>query len=367
MARSDDNAEAGPCSVRGRRLPAQVMRLALVSSAACLVSCGGDSQPPPVVDGDVGPAWWQPKVGEAKNWDIQLGAPIDVSEPRTMYDLDLWALVPSPTMIDYGDGDPVAVPAGALAGTIAQLHARTPPTIVICHLDTGALDLSLPDARKFRGYKADPTQIPDNPDAMPAPAVAGKPEDGSVIGWRLGAPARRWLDITEASRSKWIDIMFKRFDLAAQIGCDGVDPGFNQAAEFMSGFSPGGLESISWYAEVAKQGHARGLSTGMKNGYTLSGQTDAEADKFDWLMVERCGEENNCDFTRPFINLQKAVFAIDYDHVELCPDPPAPCPPLPPQSSDVVCPQQKTQNQVTLDGIYKDVALTSKVRTQCNP
>jgi len=300
-------------------------------------------------DADPGPQWWQPKVGEAKNWDIQLNAPIDVSAPRVMYDLDLWALVPSPATLDYGDGDPVIVPAGKLAGTIAQLHARTPSTIVICHVDTGILDLTLPDARKFPGYNANPTMIPD----QTAPAA------GSVIGWHVGLSMRRWLDIREASRTRLVPIIFKRFDLAKQIGCDGVEPDFNLAAEFSSftGFAPTAFDSYSWYAEIAKQGHDRMLSTGMKNGHSLLGQPDMEADKFDWLMVERCAEDSslNCDNARPFINLQKAVLAIDYDHDF----------DNMPQSPDLMCGREK--QAMIADGIVKDAELTSKVRTQCVP
>lgn len=265
-----------------------------------------------------------------------------------MYDLDLWALVPLSAMIDYGDGKPVMVPAGALAGTIAQLHARTPSTIVICHVETGVLDLSLPDASKFPGYNADPAMIPDQT----------TPASGSVIGWHVGTSAKRWLDIREASRATLVPIMFKRFELAKQIGCDGVEPDRNLAGEFsaFTGFAITTPDSYSWFAEIATQGHARKLSTGMKNGHTLSGQTDMEADKFDWLMVERCGEVPDCDLTRPFINLQKAVLAIDYDH-DLTTGAP--------QASEVVCPQQALA--MIADGIYKDAGLTSKVRTQCVP
>jgi hypothetical protein len=325
--------------------------VALAVLASGLAACGGGSSNPAVdasPDAPGPPPWWQPKVGEAKNWDIQLGAPIDVSAPRVMYDLDLWALVPSPTTIDYGDGDPVMVPAGALAGTIAQLHARTPSTIVICHLETGVLDLSLPDARKFPGYKANAAMIPDNPTA---------PAAGSVIGWKVGSSAKRWLDIREASRDKVVPIMFKRFDLAKQIGCDGVEPDRNLAAEFSAatGFLPDGFDSYSWFAEIAKQGHARKLSTGMKNGHTLPSQTDMEADKFDWLMIERCGEDLLCDNARPFINQQKAVLAIDYERAL----------DGTPQTSALLCPQQGLA--MIADGLFKDVALTKNVRVPCEP
>lgn len=325
------------------------MQSAFAVVAACLAGCGGDAKPPGV-DADLGPQWWQPKVGEAKNWDIQLTAPIDVSAPRAMYDLDLWALVPSETMIDYGDGEPVMVPAGALAGRITQLHARTPPAIVICHVETGILDLALPDAKKFPGFKSDPATIPDNP---------VNPEPGSVIGWRVGTSMKRWLDIGAASRAKWIEIMFKRFDLARQIGCDGVEPDRNLAAEFaaLTGFAVSPMDSYSWFDEIAKQGHARKLSTGMKNGHTFPSQPDMEADNFDWLMIEHCGEAPtpNCGLSRPFIERQKAVFAIDYDHNLDGTE----------QTSSELCAQQRMA--MIADGIFKDVALTSMVRTSCNP
>jgi hypothetical protein len=302
------------------------------------------------IDGPPVAAWWQPKVGEAKNWDIQLSAvpgAVDVSTPRVMYDLDLWAVVPTPTMIDYGDGAPVTVPAGPLAGMIAQLHARTPSTIVICHVDTGLLDLTLPDAKKFPGYMADATKIPDNP-IMPT----------SVIGWSLGVATKRFLDIRAASRGQWTTIMFKRFDLAKQIGCDGVEPSYNDVAVYTNGFLAGAADSFSWYTEVATEGHMRKLSTGMKNGDTLPSQPDMEAANFDWMMVERCGEFDTCDAVRPFINLGKAVFAIDYNVTS-----PDDTGMTMPQGSTLVCMHQGLA--MIADGLYKDVALSKAVRTQC--
>jgi len=215
--------------------------------------------------------------------------------------------------------------------------------------------MTRPDAPKFPGYNVDPKKIPDNPD-NPAPGtVTGNPAAGSVIGWSLGAADLRFLDVREASRPLWASIMFKRFDLARSIGCDGVEPGHNDVEAYTSGFTIPTPETYSWYTEVAKQGHDRMLSTGMKNGDTLAGTIDTEADKFDWLMTERCGEFGTCDASRPFINLHKAVFAIDYDHDSdgLT------------QSATVVCMQQGLA--MIADGLVKDVALTKAVRTQCEP
>jgi hypothetical protein len=328
MGRRD---EQGPLRSGGRSVAAAL--------AIGLAGCGGGHSSPPPVDAMGPPTWWQPKVGEAKNWDIQLSPPIDVSMPRLMYDLDLWSLVPSPTTLDYGDGDPVMVKAGALAGTIAQLHARTPATIVICHVETGAVEMNLPDARKF-----------------PADVIGG-----AVPGLAMG----RFLDVSMAGRAKWMSIMFKRFDLARQIGCDGVEPADNDVAAFTgTGFTIKPEESYSWYAEVAKQGHLRMLSTGMKNGDETAGQVDTSADKFDWLMTERCGEFMTCDAARPFINLGKAVFAIDYNFDS---GDDSAVPPVPPmaQGSTQVCMQQGLA--MIADGLYKDVPLSSAVRTQCEP
>jgi len=305
-----------------------------------LVGCGGgNSRPPADAAIDAGsPPWWQPKVGEARNWDIQLSGKIDVSMPRLMYDLDLWSLVPSQTTLDYGDGAPVTVPAGALAGTIAQLHARTPSTIVICHVETGALEMGRPDEKKF-----------------PAAVIGGTVPD---------LPIAHFLDVSAAGRTKWSSIMFKRFDLARQIGCDGVEPAHNNVGAYISGFTIPSEDSYSWYAEVATQGHARMLSTGMKDADFVSGAIDTGADKFDWLMIERCGEFQMCDVARPFLNLEKAVFAIDYNFDS---GDDSVVPPILPkaQGSTGVCMQQGLA--MIADGLYKDVPLSSAVRTQCEP
>src|SRR5205807_1360773 len=142
------------------------------------------------------------------------------------------------------------------------------------------------------------------------------PKAGSVIGWSTGTatPRERFLDIRAASRSRWTALMFKRLDLAKSIGCDAIEADRNDIIMSDPGFTIDPLESYSWYGDVATQLHMRKLSAGMKDGNALPSQTDMMADKYDWLMIERCGEYQDCDSARPFVNLKKAVFAIDYDH-----------------------------------------------------
>ena len=288
------------------------------------------------------PKWWRPVLGTAKDWDIQLAAPYDLSATRTMYDLELWALVPAPTMIDYGDGDPVVVPTGALAGKAAELRARG--VKVICHVDTGAIHLTDPDARKFPGFSATP---PDRPTVV---------ANGSVVGWSIIDPNERYLDLRPASRPLWVEKMWKRFDLAKQIGCDGIDGDRNDTISGDTGFpmiSP--TEQYSWYAEIVSQLHMRELSAGMRNGQTLPGQVDMFADDFDWMLVERCGENGDCDQTRPFIQLNRVVFALDYEHdIDGGTN-----------TAALVCGRQQ-QAQVS-EGLIKDDGLTGAMRIQCTP
>jgi hypothetical protein len=319
--------------------------LALVSGI--LSACGGNPAAPDAAhDAAIDaapPPWWHPRPGQVRDWDLQLGPPFDVSAPRAMYDLDLWALVPAATTLDYGDGAPVTVPAGALAGKVAELHARTPAAIVICHVDTGAWEPGRPDAAKFPGHEASP---PDRPTP---------PKPGSVIGWSTDRPGERVLDLRTASRGVFAPIIWKRLDLAKQIGCDGVLPDRNDMASSNPGFAVTVADQNSWYHEVATQAHQRLLSVGMKDAYELPSQADDLAPLYDWMVPQRCAEYQDCDQTRPFLNLGKAVLAIDYqlDGMGGGIDP------------TIGCSRQTTAG--ILDGLIKDAALTSAYRVACAP
>jgi len=299
----------------------------------------------PRVDARPPAPWWQPAPGETGSWDIQITEPFDLEAPRAMYVLDLWSLVPEETTLDYGDDEPVTVPAGALAGKLAELKARTPAPIVICRVSTGALRLTDPDASKFPGFEADP---PDRPDAM---------RTGSVIGWSTAEddPSERFLDTREASRAAWAPLMWKRLDLARQIGCDGVEGHRNEMAGSDPGFVLSYDDQVSWFAEVASQLHARELSAGMQ--IVGSAQLiDALAADHDWLVTYRCAEFNQCDQSRPFLNLGKAVFAIDHDTDENG---------EPLENTSILC--QRQQQAMIDEGLIKDAALTSAVHESCAP
>jgi hypothetical protein len=283
-------------------------------------------------DGVLDTGIWQPKPGETQNWDIQVNAPIDLSVERAMMIVDLWASVPSDTMIDYGDGAPVSVPAGSEPSTMATLKAR--PTVIICRVGLGGVKTSDPDYAKF-----------------PAGAIGTVPTAAD--------PDERYLDLNQ--RDAWEDVAFARLDLAKQIGCEGIEPYLADHDLNVTGFMSGPDIQSAWAASIALEVHQRKMSAGARNG-SLTGLTGAMAQQFDWQLVERCGELTDCDpAAGDFLNARKAVFAIDYD-MSLPGDQK---PPAPPRAQDpaTLCEEQIKWD--IRDGLVKDVALSSTFRFQC--
>jgi hypothetical protein len=66
----------------------------------------------------------------------------------------------------------------------------------------------------------------------------------------------------------------------------------------------------SWSQEVTKLAHDRVLSIGARKLPQAS--IDGAVAAYDWSISERCGEHNECDQQRGFLNALKAVFGIEY-------------------------------------------------------
>lgn len=324
-------------------------RALLILMVVVGTACGDDGPPLEPPDGPPAPEIWQPAPGEYGNWDIQLHAPFDLATQRAMYALDLFDVVPSARTVMYDDG-PLAIPAGALASAIADLHATTPPTIVVCGVGTGAIRLTDPDAEKFPGFEATP---PDNPTA---------PAAGSVIGWStsdLAEPGERFLDIREASRSIVMPLIAKRFALAKEIGCDAIlarktlmggsvfDPGFPVTPD----------DSLSLHLAVADLAHTPDddtkVAVGLHNGFVFASDTTVMAAYEFQIMEGLAAARECCDEIRPFLDRGKAAFALDF----LSDDPDAPV------TVDIACTQYAAGNMK--DGLIKDAAQTSAVRETC--
>jgi len=267
---------------------------------------------------DAGPPWWKPAPGEAADWDIQLAAttaaPFNISAQHAMYTFNLWDVVPAATTLDYGDGAPLMVPAGALPTAITDLHTRATPAMVVCHFGGGSIRLDDPDAKKFPGYAG------GNPPNRPDPVAAG-----SVIGWSTTPTDanERFIDIHPAARTTVAALIDKRIELAKTIGCDAVAvkdtdlPAYQSASDIGHGFAFVQLgEYLGWTEELSTRAHELILSIGVRNKSPLG--ADSLAATYDWTMVDRCAERflADCGGARPFLNLRKATFAIEYDKTE---------------------------------------------------
>jgi len=190
---------------------------------------------------------------------------VDETVAAQMYDVDLFD----------------ARPGEENGGIVGRLHAKG--VVVVCYLDTGAWENYRPDKAEF-----------------PAEVI------GNSTGWN----GERWLDIRKAAWPKFAPIMWRRLDLAKSLGCDAVEPDQNNPVGNNPGFPITLADQKTWYLEVARQAHLRGLSVGMKNGIeTVDADTVAA---FDWALNEECFQYDECDLMKPFVNAGKAVFQVEY-------------------------------------------------------
>jgi hypothetical protein len=262
--------------------------------------------------------------GEAKNWDIQISAPFDFDTPRTMMIVDLWDSVPMATPLTYSDGSSaISVPQGARSSTISTLEAKD--TVVICRVGLGGVNTSDPDFSKF------PTA---------AVGTVATPFDAND----------RYLDLS--MRDAWSVFAFAHVKLAKDIGCDGIEPYLVDHDTNDTGFTTNPADLIAWAKSVAQEAHAQELSVGLRNGTSVPSHVDSLDVDFDWHLVERCGEFQECDQPKVFLDARKAVFTIEYTTSVSGAT----------QDTGPLC-TAEIQNNLR-DGIVKDVALTS-ARTSC--
>ena len=319
--------------------------------AWALVACKGEPHRPDAPDQPLldayNPPWFHPKPGEVTSWDIQLQAPYTLTaESRQMMIVELFDVVPAATMLDYGDGAPVTVPAGTQPTAIAELKARG--TTVICHVGTGAIKLTDPDATKFPGYEASP---PNRPDPVAT---------GSVIGWSTSETDAnvRFLDIRAGSLALFEKYIMKRIELAKQIGCDGIAAHHNDAVQYQADLGTGfpmiqAEEQRDWIVKLAQKAHdpTVQIAIGGRGGYSMTG-FDALIDDYDFMIAERCTEIPDCDAAKVMISYDRAVFALDYTVKQNGT----------PYNKALVC-QEWMRGPV--DGIIKTVALDGSFRETC--
>jgi hypothetical protein len=201
----------------------------------------------------------RPTLPQNVTWQIQYSGEMDYSLDVDAYNIDLF------------DSD---------AADIAQLRARG--VFVMCYFNAGAYEDWRPDAERF-----------------PA-KILGK----DMEGWE----GEKWLDIRNMDALK--PIMSARLDLAAQKGCDGVDPDNVNGYTNDTGFPLAYNDQLAYNISLADQARARGLAVGLKND--LEQIPDLQP-FFDWVINESCFDYEECHLLLPFKLAGKPVFVIEYD------------------------------------------------------
>lgn len=202
-------------------------------------------------------AWYMPKPGAS--WQWQLSGELDKSHDVNVYDIDLF---------------------DTTTEQIEELQSRG--VKVICYFSAGS----------YEGWRQDANDFPK-----------------SVVGDALeGWENEKWLDI--ANVALLAPIMEKRFDLAKQKGCDGVEPDNVDGYQNESGFSLTYDDQLNYNKWLAAEAHRRGLSIALKNDLD---QIDDLVDHFDFAVNEQCFEFHECEALLPFVAQEKAVFGVEYE------------------------------------------------------
>ncbi|WP_406663937.1 endo alpha-1,4 polygalactosaminidase [Gallaecimonas sp. GXIMD1310] len=230
-------------------------------SILLLVGCKGtgsdtannttDFGPPPVTEG----RWLRPTPDT--DWQIQLSGPLNSQYQVALYDVDLFDT------------------------TAAQIqHLQASGRQVICYFSAGTWENWRPDASQFR--TAD-------------------------IGYALANwPNEYWLNINSPAV---LALMQARLQLAADKGCDGVDPDNSDGYSQSSGFNIDDSDQLRFNRTLANSAHQLGLSVGLKNDLQ---QVTELVDYVDFAINESCFSLGECDLLAPFLRQQKPVFNIEY-------------------------------------------------------
>ncbi len=199
--------------------------------------------------------WFQPKAGTTWQWQLQ-------GNLNTRYDAEVYD-------VDLFDTD-----AKQIQSLQRQGHK------VICYFSAGS----------FEDWRNDIQSFPKR--------SIGKPLDE----W-LG---EHWLDIRD--KQVWRG-MQNRLKLAAQKGCDGVEPDNVDGYQNNTGFSLTTSDQLRFNRFLAQSAHILKLSIGLKNSLGLIPEL---VNDFDFAVNEECMEYQECHHLKPFIDQNKAVFHVEY-------------------------------------------------------
>ena len=192
-------------------------------------------------------------------WQIQYSGELETGLEVEIFNLDLFE-----------------TPASVIDGL------RQDGVYVICYFSAGSYEDWRPDAGSF------PTDL------------LGK----NLEGW----PGEKWLDVTRLELLA--PLMDTRLDLAAEKGCDGVDPDNVNGYQNETGFDITSQDQLAFNRYLAESAHARGLAIGLKNDME---QASELLPYFDWILNEECFSYGECQLLEPFVQAGKPIFVIEYE------------------------------------------------------
>ena len=239
-------------------LAVSALALAIGQAAGALATDRSESLPVEVEAVTQG-SWYAPPVGVSWQWQLFVDDdhPLNTTYKAQLYNIDLF-------------NTPVS--------TIRALQADGRK--VICYFSAGT----------YENYRRDRGQF-HNADL-----------GNSLEDW----PQERWLDIRSANVQL---IMTARLDLAAEKGCDAVEPDNDQGYLEPTGFALSAEDQLAYNRFIANEAHRRGLGVGLKNALE---QVEALVDYYDFSINEQCFQYNECDLLLPFIQAGKPVLHAEY-------------------------------------------------------
>ena len=201
------------------------------------------------------------------DWQIQYLGEIDLSLDVDVYNLDLVEITPA---------------------EIANLHERG--IYVMCYFSAGS----------WEDWRSDAHLFPE--------IIIGNDYEG----W----PGEKWLDVRNIDALT--PIMDSRIRMAAEKGCDGVDPDNVDGYTNETGFPLTYADQLTYNKWLAQTAHTYDLEIGLKNDMY---QVNDLLPYFDWALNEECFTYNRCELLTPFIEAGKSVFVIEYETkpADFCP------------------------------------------------
>jgi hypothetical protein len=167
----------------------------------------------------------------------------------------------------------------ATKALVAELHGKN--IRVIAYISVGTWEDWRPDMAEF------PQSVLGN----------------DVEGWA----GEKWLDIRQINLLA--PVMQSRLDMIKEKGFDGVEPDNMDGFENNTGFPISMQDELAYVKWLADEAHNRGLSIGQKNAPDLAEELWPVC---NWVLTEDCYEWGWCEQMTPYIQHNKAVFAVEY-------------------------------------------------------